>query len=176
MAITKNELLEKSEQIRARFGQRNGEYALARRRYAGELWDPETNPEAAGRYSLAPNYIKPITDKNVQLLVGQLPAIQVLPPGTDQSAREQAEKIESLLYRAWALNQAGKTFFKVALDSFMLRRGIIYYKWDEKINEVCFKAITPDDFYPEYDGEDIYSAIYVQKRLTSALKREYPKR
>jgi hypothetical protein len=174
MAVTQSELEDQIVRLRALHANRNGEYDLSRRRYAGELWDDVTNPATRGRYSLSPNYLKPITDKSIQLLMGQIPAIQVLPPGTDQASRDQAEKLEALLYRTWQMNNAGGVFKKVAWDSFVLRRGMVYYKWDHKKGEVCFYNITPDDFYPEYDGDEMYSAIYVQKRLTKVIRAEYP--
>lgn len=160
--------------LRADHSQRNGEYDLSRQRYNGTLWDATTNPAPENRYSLDINYLKPFVDKSVQLLVGRLPALQVMPSGTDEEARRHAEKLEGLLYGVWEANEAADVFFKVAWDSFVLRRGLIYYWWDPQEIRFRFKHCTPDDFYPELDGEKIYRAIYVHRRLTDALREEYP--
>lgn len=174
MAINSGELLDLAARLKARNGTRNGEYDTARQRYEGVLWDEVTNPPNPKRYSLSPNYLKPITDKSVQLLVGEMPAIQVLPPGTDEGSRRQAEKCESMLYRSWALNDAGREFKKTAWDSFVLRRGLLYVWWSKQLGEVRFKNIIPDDFYPQWDGDEMYSCVYLARRLTRALKEQYP--
>lgn len=160
--------------LRADYGNRNGEYDLSRQRYSGVLWDATTNPEPANRYSLTANYLKPFVDKSIQLLVGRIPAIQVMPSGTDEVARRHAESEEGILYGAWETNNVSDVLFKVAWDSFVLRRGLIWYGWDPKQKRVVFKTCVPDDFYPEYDGDTLFRAVYVQRRLTDSLIQQYP--
>jgi hypothetical protein len=161
--------------LRAKHAVRNSEYDLARQRYAGELWDSDSNPRPADRYSLTANYLKPFIDKSIQLLVGRLPAMQVMPNGTDEVARRHAEALEGILYGAWELNNAQKVLFNVAFNSFVLRRGLVYYWWDPKDKAFCFKSCVPDNFYPEWDGDVMVRALYVHRRLTDQLKKEYPK-
>jgi hypothetical protein len=153
---------------------RDGEYDLARRRYLGEHWTAADNPAPTNRYSLTLNYLKPFVDKSVQLLVGRMPAIQVLPPGVDEDARRLAEQEEGILYGTWERNNAAETFQKTAWDSFVLRRGLIYVWWDPSKEMVRFKNCPPEHFYPEYDGDEIYRAMYVQRRSTMALKEQFP--
>lgn len=160
---------------KAKHSARNAEYDLARQRYHGVMWDSVTNPEPADRYSLNLNYLKPFVDKSVQLLVGRMPAIQVMPNGTDEVARRQAEAEEGVLYSTWDMNDAQKVFYDAAWNCFVLRRGIVYYWWDPKEKRVRFKNCIPDNFYPEYDGETVARAVYVHRRLTSVLKKENPK-
>ena len=74
--------------------ERNGEYDIARKRVDGELWGDKTNPIPRNRYSLTANYLLPVVMKHVQLLVGRLPAIQVMPRGVTMEDREHAEKEE----------------------------------------------------------------------------------
>ena len=146
----------------------------SRQRYNGEHWDAATNPEPANRYSLTLNYLKPFVDKSVQSLVGRVPALQVLAAGTDQIARRHAEQLEGILYGTWISNNAAQVLFQTAWDSFVLRRGIIYVWWDPKKKLVRFKNITPDHFFPEYDGDEIWRCVYVSRRNTERLKKEYP--
>lgn len=160
--------------LQTQWNGRNAEYDLSRRRYHGDHWDDATNPAPQNRYSLTLNYLKPFTDKSVQLLVGRMPALQVMPPGVDQAARELAEQLEGILYGTWEANDAVDVFQKTAWDSFVLRRGIIYVWWDAGEERVRFKNCAPEHFYPEYDGDDIYRAVYVQRRSTDALKDQYP--
>ncbi len=174
MKIEHADVIDLYVKLRADNAQRNGEYDSSRQRYHGVLWDAATNPASENRYSLSPNYLKPFVDKSIQLLVGRLPALQVMPPGTNEMARRQAEGEEGVLYGTWDRNNAGDTFFKVAWDSFVLRRGLVYYWWDNKVGGVRFRHCTPDDFYPEWDGDTMYRAIYVTRRLTAALQAEYP--
>jgi len=170
-----DEVMEFFAQSRAKHSQRNGEYDLARQRYHGVLWDSVTNPEPADRYSLHLNYLKPFVDKSIQLLVGRMPAIQVMPNGTDEAARRQAEGEEGILYSTWDANGAQSVLYDTAFNCFVLRRGIVYYWWDSNEERVRFKSCVPDNYFPEYDGDTVERCIYVHRRLTSALKREYPK-
>jgi hypothetical protein len=155
--------------------QRNGEYDIARKRVDGELWGDSTNPTPRNRYSLTANYLLPVVMKHVQLLVGRLPAMQVMPRGTKISDREHAEKLEGVLYGIWNACNAGQTFQKVAWDSYVLRRGLVYYYWDIEAKMAKFMHITPDDFYADYDGDDVYQCVYLYRRNVHALKDDYPK-
>ena len=172
--MSREEVVDLYARLRTRWATRNAEYDLARRRYDGEHWDPATNPAPDNRYSLTVNYLKPFVDKSVQLLFGRIPAIQVMPPGTDEEARRRAEQSEGVLYGTWKVNDAITQFQKTAWDSFVLRRGIIYVWWDPEAKKVCFKNCAPEHFFPDYDGDTIYRAIYVQRRSTDALKDQYP--
>jgi hypothetical protein len=153
---------------------RNGEYEISRDRYNGKHWDEVTNPEPENRYALTLNYLKPFIDKSVQSLVGRIPAVQVMPSATDEVARRHAEALEGVLYGTWYANDISKVLFKTAWDSFVLRRGLIYLWWDPKTKMVRFKNCTPDHFYPEYDGDDIWRCVYVSRRKTERLKKDYP--
>ena len=172
--MDRKEVVDLYRELRAQWAARNGEYDLARDRYNGIHWDPETNPEPENRYSLTLNYLKPFVDKSIQSLVGRVPAIQVMPSSTDEVARRHAEQLEGILYGTWNANSIPKALFKTAFDSFVLRRGLMYVWWDPKAKMVKFKNCTPDHFYPEYDGEDPWRCIYVSRRNTDRLKRDYP--
>lgn len=172
--MTRDEVVDLYASLRATWANRNGEYDLARRRYYGEHWTVDDNPALPNRYSLTLNYLKPFVDKSVQLLVGRLPAIQVLPPGTDEASRRLAEQEEGILYGTWYANNASSVFQRVAWDSFVLRRGFVYVWWDPDSERVRFKECAPEHFYPEYDGDDIYRAIYTQRRSTAVLKEQWP--
>ncbi len=177
MDITHQYIVDLYHKLRADNEQRNGEYDLSRQRYHGQLWGGTDNPIPKNRYSLTANYLKPFVDKSVQLLVGRLPGLQVMPPGTDQAARSQAEAEEGILYGCYESNMAGEALIKVAWDSFVLRRGLLYYWWepnDDGAGRVRFKPCIPDDFYPEFDGDEVFHCIYLTRRLTSALQLEYP--
>jgi hypothetical protein len=154
--------------------ERNGEYDTARRRVDGELWGDATNPTPRNRYSLTANYLLPVVMKHVQLLVGRLPAIQVMPRGTSLEDREHAEKEEGVLYGIWNASKAGETFQKVAWDSYVLRRGLVYYWWHQDAKQSRFMHVTPDDFYADYDGDEIYQCVYMYRRNVNALKDDYP--
>ena len=172
--MDRSEVLDLYRSLRTTWQARNGEYDMARLRYRGDHWDDVTNPEPVNRYSLTINYMKPFVDKSIQSLVGRMPAIQVMPSGTDEVARRHAEALEGILYGTWEANSAPKVFWNTAWDSFVLRRGLVYIWWDPKAKMVKFKNCTPDHFYPEYDGEDIFRCIYVSRRNTTRLKAEYP--
>jgi hypothetical protein len=172
--LSREEVVELHARLRSQWATRNGEYDLSRRRYHGEHWDPVTNPAPPNRYSLTVNYLKPVVDKSVQLLFGRIPAIQVMPRGVEEEARRQAEQLEGVLYSTWKANDAATVFSKTAWDSFVLRRGYIYVWWDPDQKKVCFKNCAPEHFFPEYDGDRIYRAVYVQRRSTAALKDQYP--
>jgi hypothetical protein len=160
--------------LRTDNAQRNGEYDIARQRVDGKLWGDSTNPIPRNRYSLTANYLLPVVMKHVQLLVGRLPAIQVMPAGISLDDREHAEKLEGVLYGIWNASKAGPTFQRVAWDSYVLRRGIVYYWWDTDAKQARFRYCTPDDFYADYDGEDIYQCVYMYRRNVNALRDEYP--
>lgn len=172
--LDRDQVLDIYAELRQTWANRNGEYEVARRRYHGEHWDAETNPAQLNRYSLTLNYLKPVVDKGVQMLVGRLPAIQVMPPGVDEQARDLAEQEEGILYGAWEKNNAPDVFQKTAWDSFVLRRGLIYVWWDPKERCVRFKNCAPEHFFPQYDGDEVYRAMYIQRRSTDALKDQYP--
>lgn len=172
--LTREEVVELEAELRKQWNNRNGEYDLARRRYLGDHWDSDTNPVPLNRYALTLNYLKPFVDKSVQSLVGRMPAIQVMPPGTDEGARRHAEALEGILYGTWEKNDMATILPRVAWDSFVLRRGLIYVWWDPSRQMVRLRNCTPEHFFPEYDGDDIYRAIYVQRRNTDALKEQYP--
>jgi hypothetical protein len=167
-------VIELEAQLRQQWNSRNAEYDLARRRYFGDHWDDTTNPAPLNRYSLTLNYMKPFVDKSVQSLVGRIPAIQVMPPGVDEDARRLAEQLEGVLYGTWHYNDMADILLKTAWDSFVLRRGIIYVWWDPTDRKVRLRNCAPEHFFPEYDGDKIFRAIYVQRRNTDALKEQYP--
>jgi hypothetical protein len=169
-----NEVIDLYRRLRTQWQTRNAEYETARLRYNGHHWDAATNPEVANRYSLTLNYLKPFIDKSIQSLIGRTPAIQVLPAGTDEVSRRHAEQLEGILYGTWDANDADTVFFQTAWDSFVLRRGLIYVYWDPKEKLVRFKNVTPDRFFPEYDGEELWRAVYSSRRSTSRLKAEHP--
>lgn len=160
--------------LRSQWGARNADYFKLRQLYAGDHWDAEDNPPTRNRYALVANYLKPFADKDVQILMGQLPGIQVPPPGADKEARQFAENLEALLYGNWQYNKAHRVLLNVAWNSVVLRRGVLYYWWDPKAGHVRFKSCTPENVYPVYDGEDLVEVIYVSRRLTRTLKRTYP--
>lgn len=174
MELTYSNIKDLWARLRAENQTRNGEYEVARRRVNGELWGDETNPAPVNRYSLSLNYLLPISEKHVQMLMGRLPALQVPPLGTTIEQREHAEKLEGVLYSIWDLSQAQVVLQRVAWDSFVLRRGLVYYWWDAKEKRPRFRYVVPDNFYPEYDGEEIYRCIYTHRRVVDALRDEYP--
>jgi hypothetical protein len=171
--LTRDEVMDFYAQMRQTWANRNGEYDTSRRRYYGDHWD-STNPAQVNRYSLTVNYLKPFVDKSVQLLVGRMPGLQVHPPGVDEEARRLAEQLEGVLYGTWGLNEAPKVLQRTAWDSFVLRRGLIYVWWDPDKEQVRFKNCAPEHFFPEYDGDEIYRCLYVQRRATAALRKQYP--
>ena len=153
---------------------RNHEYDVARQRVDGTLWGDETNPTPNNRYSLSANYLYPIVQKHVQLLMGRQPGIQVPPAGTTQPHRFHAEKLEGYLYSCWDLSDAQQVFQRVAWDSITLRRGLVYYWWDPTEKRARFKYVVPDNFYPQYDGDNVFRAIYTHRRHIDALRMEHP--
>ncbi|HEY0663264.1 MAG TPA: phage portal protein, partial [Thiobacillaceae bacterium] len=175
-ALTKEEVRTLYNELRGAASGRNSEYAQARDRYQGKHWGDADNPTPDGRrYTLTLNYIRPTVNKTVQLLLGQMPGIQVMPPGVDEGARRLAESEEALLYKTWDVNEAAKVFRRVAHNRALLRRGLIYYWWDAAGKRVGFRSVAPDNFYPVYDGEEIVECIIVSRRLTRSLQRMYPK-
>ena len=172
--LSRDDVLGLEVKLRAQWNTRNAEYDMSRRRYFGDHWDSFTNPAPLNRYSLTLNYLKPFVDKSIQTLVGRIPAIQVMPAGVDPEAREHAEQLEGVLYGTWYENDMADILLKTAWDSFVLRRGLIYIWWDPKAKKVCLKNCAPEHFFPQYDGDNIYRAIYVQRRATDKLKEMYP--
>ena len=104
--MTRKSVVDLYARMRQQWATRNGEYDTSRSRYHGEHWDAATNPAPENRYSLTANYLKPFVDKSVQLLFGRVPAIQVMPKGTDANARRHAEQLEAVLYGTWKVNSA----------------------------------------------------------------------
>lgn len=172
--MTRDEVVELEAQLRQQWNTRNAEYDLSRRRYFGDHWDAVTNPAPVNRYSLTLNYLKPFVDKSVQSLVGRMPALQVMPAGVDAEARRAAEQEEGVLYGTWYENDMATILLKTAWDSFVLRRGLIYIWWDPDKKMVRLRNCAPEHFFPDYDGDDIFRAIYVQRRNTAALKEQFP--
>lgn len=164
-------------ELRGLHSGRNGEYATARKLYLGRHFGLPGNPtpEQSGLYTLVLNYIRPTVDKSVQLLFGQMPGIQVMPPGVDEEAGRLAEAEEALLYATWEKNEADLVFRRVAHNMSLLRRGLIYYWWDAGRKIVRFRSVSPDNFYPVYDGEEIVECLIVSRRLTRSLQSSYPK-
>lgn len=163
------------EGLRGANAARNGELIRRANRYFGQHWGDDENPLPSDkRYALTVNYIRPTVNKAVEMLVGQMPAIQVVPPGTDEAARELAEQEEALLYLTWDLNRADRVFKQLAHNMVLLRQGVAYYWWDPVIERVRFRSISPLNYFPLYDGEDIVEAIAVSRRLTKQLQRQYP--
>jgi hypothetical protein len=161
-------------ELRAQFTTRNDSYAKSRTLVLGDHWAGVGLEPPEERYSLTANYLKTIVDKEVQLMMGTLPGIMVPPPSADQPGRSMAERIENLLYGSWARNDAHMQFLNAAWHSVVLRRGLLYLWWDSVENHVAFKSVVPDNFYPVYDGDELYECIYVSRRLTRKLKRQYP--
>ena len=172
--MDRKEIIDLHHRLRTQWQARNGEYDLSRSRYNGDHWDSVTNPIPANRYSLTLNYLRPVVDKAVFSLVGRIPAIQVMPTGTDLESRRHAESLEGILYGTWNQNSMQKVLFSTAWDSFVLRRGLVYIWWDPKQKMVRVKNASPDHFFPEYDGDTIWRAVYVSRRNTERLKAEYP--
>lgn len=175
--LSNEEIKQLYAELTSAFAGRNSEYATAREFYAGEHWGQDGLPKpppTSSRHTITMNYIRPTVRKTVQLLIGQMPAIQVLPPGTDEAARRLAEGMEAVIYNTWDVNEAAKVFRRVAHNMTLLRRGIISYWWDAKDKKVRFRSIAPDNFYPLYDGEEVIEAVVVSVRATRALRRQYP--
>jgi hypothetical protein len=162
-------------ELRALATARNADYAVRRDFYLGRHWGSKDNPTPPGRrYTITLNYIRPTVDKTVQLLLGQMPGIQVMPPGAEDEARRLAEAEEALLYYTWECEEAPIVFRRVAHNMSLLCRGLVYYWWDAKASKVRFRSVAPDNFFPVYDGEEITECVIVSRRLTRALQRAYP--
>jgi len=97
-----------------------------------------------------------------------------MPSGVDEASRRHAESLEAILYGTYEANKAPVELRKVAYNSFILRRGLVYIWWDPNEMRVRFRACTPDNFFPVYDGDEIVEAVYIQRRNTNILKRQYP--
>ena len=163
------------EELKSIHAGRNAKYATNRDRYRGKHWGDAENPEPLGiRYTLVANYLRPTVDKTVQMLLGQMPAIQVMPPGVDETSRRLAEKEEALLYYTWEKNDAPLAFRRAAHNMALLGRGWLYYWWDAKAKCFHFRSVAPDNVFPLYDGEDIDQVVVVSRRLTAVLRRQYP--
>jgi hypothetical protein len=160
--------------MKTEHAERNADYDVARKRVDGVLWGDSTNPLPRNRYSLSANYLQPIVMKHVQLLMGRLPAIQVMPRGVEQDDRDHAEKLEGILYGMWNVSDAGTVFQKVAWDSYVLRRGLVYYWYDTTAHMARFKHVNPDDYYARMDNGEVYECAYGYRRNINALKEDYP--
>lgn len=175
--LSKAEVRALHKELQGLHSARNLDYATRREMYAGQHWGQPglPMPEAAEkRYTLTANYIRSTVDKSVQLLLGQMPAIQVMPPGVNEEARRLAEGMEAVLYATWNWNKAPKTFRRVAFNQILLTQGVMYYWWDSKTKRVAYKSVAPDNFYPIYDGEDLVEALIVSRRHTRTLRALYP--
>ena len=174
-AVNRNYVEELYDELRRVWANRNGEYLMSRNAYIGDQWEGLGNAKPGlNRYGLTINYTKPIADKDVQILMGELPGIMVKPPSAEQAGRALAEQLEGVLYGNWELNDAHLQLLNAAFHSVVLRRGIIYLWWDPDENHVMWKSCVPENFYPAYDGDEVFECIYVTRRLTRALKMEYP--
>lgn len=177
--LTADEVRSLHKELQGQHSGRNSEYAAYREMYRGKHWGQPGLPlpdKASLRYTLTANYIRPTVDKSVQLLLGQMPAMQVMPPGADEPARKLAESMEALLYNAWEKNDAPITLRRVAFNQMLLGVGLIYYWWDSNGKRPRFRSIAPDNYYPVYDGETVVEAILVSRRNTRTLKSQYPDR
>lgn len=173
-ALNAQEVRSLYSELRASFSGRNEDYRIARDRYNGNHWDGVTLAAHPERYSLTLNYIRPTVDKVVRGIIGEMPGIQVMPPGTDDLARRLAEQEEAILYTAWEANNAPLVFRRVIHNMVLLRRGVLYYWWDARAKMVRFRSIAPDNYFPVYDGEDVVECIIVSRRNTRVLKQMYP--
>jgi len=161
-------------ELRAQFAVRNAEYEKARLMVLGDHWDGSGIARPDNRNSLTANYLKTIADKEVQTMMGTMPGIMVPPPSADKPGRDVAERIENLLYGNWSMNDAHMQFLNAAWHSVVLRRGLFYIWWDPELGHALWKSVIPDNFYPVYDGDEVFECIYVSRRLTRKLKRQYP--
>lgn len=162
-------------ELRAQYATRNAEYERARLLMAGKHWGAEVgNAPAEDRYSLTANYLKSVGDKDLQTMMGSMFALMVPPPDAAKPGRDVAERIENLLYGNYDLNDSHMQMLNAAWHSIVLRRGIFYVWWDAHQNHVMWKSVVPDNYYPVMDGDETYECIYVSRRLTRKLKRQYP--
>lgn len=173
-ALTAEEVRGLYNELRASFAGRNEDYRIARERYNGRHWDGVTLVGGQDQYTLTLNYVRPTVDKVVRGVIGEMPGIQVMPPGTDDLARRLAEQEESVLYATWEFNEAPVVFRRVVHNMVLLRRGLIYFWWDAKNKRARFRSIAPDNYFPVYDGEDVVECIIVSRRNTRQLKALYP--
>lgn len=173
-ALDAKEVRELYEELRGTFAGRNDEYHQYRQRYDGIHWGTPELPTQNGKHAITLNYVRPTVDKAVSMLLGSQPGIQVLPPGADAAARRLAEYEEALLYATWDVNHAATVFRRVAHNAILLRRGFIFYWWDNVAKRVRFRSVSPENVYPVYDGEDMLQVLIVSERLTSSLKARYP--
>lgn len=174
-ALSAQEVRDLYSELRSSFSGRNEDYRIARERYSGKHWDGVTLVPEAEKYTLTLNYIRPTVDKVVRGIIGEMPGIQVMPPGADEQARRLAENEEAVLYGTWERNGAEVVFRRVAHNMVLLRRGVLYYWWDAGAKIVRFRSVAPDNYFPVYDGEDVIECILVSRRNTRELKRLYPK-
>lgn len=173
--LTTEEVRSLYTDLRAANSGRNQEYMVNRDRYRGIHWGSDALPELPpGHAMLTVNYVRPIVDMTVEMIIGRMPAIQVVPRGTTQDQRTLAEAMEAVLYQSWNQNNAPMVFRRAIHNQVLLRRGILYYYWDNNKKKFCFRSIAPDNFYPVYDGEEIVEAVVVSRRLTRELQRLYP--
>jgi hypothetical protein len=174
--LNKDQVLALAEDLRGAFAARNSEYKRLRALYDGEHWGTEVgNPSPDNAYTLVANYVRPTVDRAVTDLLARMPGIQVMPRGVDENARRLAEGCEGVLYKMWEENLAPRVLRQILFNAVLYRRGVLTYWWDPEKKIVRFRSVSPSNFYPVYDGEDIVECILVSRRLTRELKRRYPK-
>lgn len=174
-AVSGQHVRELYHELRAHYAGRNGEFFRLRQYYHGEHWGNDDEMVVRrGRNALVVNYVRPTVDKTVQMLLGDMPGIQVVPPGVDPISRRRAEALEALLYMTWKINSLPKVLRRVAHNMVLLKMGLVYYWWDPSMKRVRIRSISPDNFFPVYDGEDLIECVIVSRRNTRALQRSYP--
>ena len=174
-ALTGPEVRALYEELKGNYSGRNDEYRQARLLFNGEHWGLPDNPLPVGRkYSLTANYVRKTVEKGITQMIGELPAIQALPRDAEDPERRLAERIEALLYYSWEKNDMPVVARRVAFNQRCLRRGWLYYWWDNDKKCVRFKSVAPENVFPVYDGDDIIECIMVSQRNTRHLKRMYP--
>jgi hypothetical protein len=174
-ALTGPEVRALYSELRGAFAGRNDEYRQARLLFNGEHWGLPDNPTPIGKkYTITANYIRKTVEKGITQMIGELPAIQAIPRDAEDPERRLAERLEALLYCSWEQNDASIVFRRVAFNQRLLRRGWIYYWWDNEKKCVRFRSVAPENVYPLYDGDDLVEVVMVSQRNTRLLKRMYP--
>lgn len=174
-ALTGPEVRALYSELRGAYAGRNDEYRQARLLFNGEHWGLPDNPTPTGKkYTLTANYVRKTVEKGVTQMIGELPAIQAIPRDAEDPERRLAERLEALLYNTWEKNDASIVFRRVAFNQRLLRRGWIYFWWDNERKCVRFKSVAPENVYPVYDGDDLIEVVMVSQRNTRLLKRQYP--
>lgn len=176
--LSGSQIRELHRELKGQHSLRDSAYQLRRDMYAGKHWGQVGLPEpqiGQKRYKLVANYVRTTADKAVHLLLGQMPSIQVLPPGVDEASRRNAEGMEAILYSTWNFNHAPVTFRRIAFNQTLLGMGIAYYWWDATAKRVRFRSVAPETFFPLYDGEELVECVITSRRSTRILQRLYPK-